>query len=56
MEAIVAFAVYLAAALVLLAVFVFVYSKITPYDDFALISHWPRRCGRKGSISAGTSA
>ena len=37
MEAIAAFARYLFVALVLLAVFVFVYAKVTPYDDFALI-------------------
>jgi putative membrane protein len=37
MEAIAAFSAYLAAALIFLAVFVFLYSKITPYDDFALI-------------------
>lgn len=37
MEAVVAFAVYLATALVLLAVFIYLYSRVTPYDDFALI-------------------
>jgi putative membrane protein len=37
MEAIAAFSAYLAAALIFLAAFVFLYSKITPYDDFALI-------------------
>jgi putative membrane protein len=37
MEAIAAFSAYLAVALIFLAAFVFLYSKITPYDDFALI-------------------
>lgn len=37
MEAVVAFVLYLVTALILLAVFVFIYAKITPYDDFALI-------------------
>jgi putative membrane protein len=37
MNAIAAFGLYLAVAVILLAVFVFAYSRVTPYDDFALI-------------------
>lgn len=44
MEAIFAFALYLAVAVAMLVVFTFIYSKVTPYDDFALI--------RKNNIGA----
>lgn len=37
MEPILLFAGYLGTALLLLAVFAFLYTKVTPYDDFALI-------------------
>ncbi|MBS1187427.1 MAG: hypothetical protein H6R04_1445 [Burkholderiaceae bacterium] len=39
MDAIVAFISYFAAAIVLLTVFMFIYAKITPYDEFAEIAN-----------------
>jgi len=38
-NAIVAFVEYLGTALVLLGLFVYVYARATPYEDFALIAH-----------------
>jgi putative membrane protein len=38
-NAIVAFVEYLGTALVLLGLFVYVYARATPYEEFALISH-----------------
>jgi putative membrane protein len=38
-NAIVAFVEYLGTAVVLLAVFVYVYARATPYKEFALIAH-----------------
>jgi putative membrane protein len=38
-NAIVAFIEYLGTSLVLLGLFVYVYARATPYEDFALIAH-----------------
>jgi putative membrane protein len=38
-NAIVAFVEYLGTALVLLGLFVYVYARATPYEEFALIAH-----------------
>lgn len=39
MDAVVAFISYFAAAIVLLAVFMFIYTKVTPYNEFAEIAN-----------------
>ena len=39
LNAIIAFAEYLATSVVLLVVFVYIYARATPYKEFALIAH-----------------